>query len=123
MVKIRYAWMAIAAVAAGIAGSAYAGGDNDMNPMYGDSWAALEGDGHSAGARVPAPTGAFVAHEMDGHTQPLPFADSIARMQARMHDAAQHMSDSTWHGQAAPAATPRQADVHQVDPFEDKAGG
>ena len=46
-------------MAAAVAGTASAGGgDNGMNPFYGDSWAALQGAASTSAARrqCPAPT-------------------------------------------------------------------
>src|SRR5437762_3343016 len=71
--------MAAAALADGATSAARAGdggagddsGDNGMNPMYGDSYAVLEGQGHNAGITRIAPEGAFAAHEMDGQKTPL----------------------------------------------------
>ncbi|HEY3180619.1 MAG TPA: hypothetical protein VGL25_17265 [Casimicrobiaceae bacterium] len=62
---------ASSAVRAGDGGDGGDSGDNGMNPMYGDSYAVLEGQGHNAGTSRIAPVGAYAAHEMDGQTTPL----------------------------------------------------
>jgi hypothetical protein len=71
MFKSNRGWLAVAAaLAVGASGVARAddGGDNSMNPMYGDSYAAVQGNGHNAGTQGIAPEGAYAAHEMDGQT-------------------------------------------------------
>jgi hypothetical protein len=91
MSKTNRGWLAVAAaLAVGASGIAWAddGGDNGMNPMYGDSYATLEGQGHNAGAPRMAPQGAFAAHEMDGRTTPL---------MAQMHESQQRMAEQTRH--------------------------
>jgi hypothetical protein len=124
MAKYRSSVMLAALVAAGAAGTALAGGgDNGMNPFYGDSWAALEGGGVNT----------------SGDTA-MPGADSVhAGMTAH---GGWHAFDSTRHAGASPLWTDRapaasdaqrapalmsmrpaaQPAVHQIDPFEDKAG-
>src|SRR3954469_13048474 len=75
MSKTKRGWLVVAAaLALGASGLSRAGdggaggdsGDNGMNPMYGDSYATLEGQGHNAGSPRMAPQGAYAAHEMDG---------------------------------------------------------
>src|SRR5436305_5249130 len=81
MLNMNRGWLVVAAaaLAVGTSGVVRAGdggdggdsGDNGMNPMYGDSYAVLEGQGHNAGITRIAPEGAFAAHEMDGQKTPL----------------------------------------------------
>src|SRR5438045_591629 len=75
MLKINRGWLVVAAaLAVGASGVARAddGGDNGMNPMYGDSYA---------------------AHEMDGQTTPLmdQMRQTQAAIAARTHAAAERM--------------------------------
>ena len=80
MSKMNRGWLIVAAalavgassaIRAGDGGAGGDSGDNGMNPMYGDSYAVLEGQGHNAGITRIAPEGAFAAHEMDGQKTPL----------------------------------------------------
>jgi hypothetical protein len=74
MFEINRGWLVVAAaLAVGASSVARAddGGDNSMNPMYGDSYATLEGNGHNVGTQGIAPEGAYAAHQMDGQTTPL----------------------------------------------------
>src|SRR5260370_17269600 len=85
MYKNGYRWMLAASVAAALSGAALAdgdGGDSSMNPFNGDSWATLEGNGHNLGQPSIAPSGAFVAHEMDGQSG-LPLAEKMRQAEAR----------------------------------------
>ena len=96
MLKINRGWLVVAAaLAVGASGVAHAddGGDNGMNPMYGDSYAALEGNGHNVGTQRVAPEGAYAAHEMDGQTTPLmdQMRQTQAAIAARTHAAAERM--------------------------------
>ena len=96
MLKINRGWLVVAAaLAVGASGVARAddGGDNGMNPMYGDSYAALEGNGHNVGTQRVAPEGAYAAHEMDGQTTPLmdQMRQTQAAIAARTHAAAERM--------------------------------
>jgi hypothetical protein len=89
MSKMNRGWLIVAvALAVGASSVARAddGGDNSMNPMYGDSYAALQGNGHSVGAQGIAPGGAYAAHEMDGQTTPL--MDQMHQTQAKMMEQA-----------------------------------
>jgi hypothetical protein len=96
MLKINRGWLAVVAtlaVGASSAARADDGGDNGMNPMYGDSYATLQGNGHNVGTQGIAPEGAYAAHQMDGQTTSL--ADQMHRTQAaiaeRTHAAAERM--------------------------------
>jgi len=85
-----------AALAVGASGVAWAddsGGDNGMNPMYGDSYAALEGQGHNAGTPAMQPQGAFAAHEMDNQAT-TPLIDRMRQTQAKMAEQARHNWDA-----------------------------
>src|SRR5689334_22646771 len=91
MSKTKRVWLAVAAaLAVGASGIAWAddGGDNGMNPMYGDSYATLEGQGHNAGTPRMAPQGAFAAHEMDGQT---------TSVMDQMHQSQQRIAEQTRH--------------------------
>jgi hypothetical protein len=60
MSKTKRGWLAVAAVlAVGMSGIVRAddSGDNGMNPLYGDSYAKLQGQGHNAGTPLMAPEG------------------------------------------------------------------
>ena len=114
-------------MAAAVAGTASAGGgDNGMNPFYGDSWAALQGGGVNLGGEASMP-GANVAHA-DAHGPwhvtdsaqhaESSFAAAVQRAEATASENAAHMR-AMFAAHAAPAPAPA---VHQVDPFEDKAG-
>ena len=121
MSKMNRGWL-IAAAALTVGASSVAraddGGDNSMNPMYGDSYAALEGNGHNAGTQGIAPEGAYAAHEMDGQNTSV--MDQMHRTQAaiaeRTHAAAERMrtafnptssaSASTTSSSTAVSATP-----------------
>ena len=95
MSKTKRGWLAVAAVlAVGMSGIVRAddSGDNGMNPMYGDSYATLQGQGHNAGTPRMAPEGAFAAHEMDGQTTSL--VDQMRETQARMAAQAHHNWDA-----------------------------
>jgi len=95
MSKTKPGWLAVAAVlAVGMSGIVRAddSGDNGMNPMYGDSYATLQGQGHNAGTPLMAPEGAFAAHEMDGQTTSL--IDQMRETQARMAAQARHNWDA-----------------------------
>ena len=86
MSKSKRGWLAVAAaLAVGASGVAWAddGGDNGMNPMYGDSYATLEGQGHNAGTPRMQPQGAFAAHEMDNQAT-TPLVDRMRQTQATM---------------------------------------
>jgi hypothetical protein len=85
MAKNGYRWMLAAVAAAGMSGAALAdgdGGDSSMNPFYGESWAPLEGHGHNLGQPDIAPSGAFVAHEMDGQSG-TPLAERMRQAEAK----------------------------------------
>jgi hypothetical protein len=91
MSKMNRGWLIVAAaLAVGASSVARAddGGDSSMNPMYGDSYAALQGNGHNVGAQGIAPGGAYAAHEMDGQTTPL--MDQMHQTQAKMMEQARH---------------------------------
>jgi hypothetical protein len=97
MSKTKRGWLLVAAaLALGASGLSRAGdggaggdsGDNGMNPMYGDSYATLEGQGHNAGTPRMAPQGAYAAHEMDGQMTPL--VDQMRQTQSRMAEQARH---------------------------------
>ena len=114
-------------VAAAVGGTASAGGgDNGMNPFYGDSWAALQGGGVNLGGETSMP-GANVAHadpHLPWHVSDSaqhaesPFAAAMQRAEAAASENAARMRATL----AAHAAPPPAPAVHQVDPFEDKAG-
>jgi len=98
MSKMKRGWLVVAAaLAVGASGIARAddsggggdAGDNGMNPMYGDSYANLEGQGRNAGTPRMAPEGAFAAHEMDGQTT-TPLIDRMRQTQATMTETARH---------------------------------
>jgi hypothetical protein len=101
MSKTKRGWLAVAAVLAlGMSGIVRAddsgGGDsgnNGMNPMYGDSYATLQGQGHNAGTPRMAPEGAFAAHEMEGQTT-TPLIDQMRQTQARVAAQARHNWDA-----------------------------
>jgi len=101
MSNMKRGWLIVAAaLAIGASGLSRAGdggaggdsGDNGMNPMYGDSYATLEGQGHNAGTSHMAPEGAYAAHEMDGRTTPI--IDQMRQTQARMAEQARHNWDA-----------------------------
>src|SRR6266536_354768 len=102
MLKINRSWLVVAAAAlavgtssvvrAGDGGDGGDSGDNGMNPMYGDSYAAVEGQGHNVGAAQVAPGGAYAAHEMDGKTTPL--TDQMHQTQGKMAEQARHNWDA-----------------------------
>jgi hypothetical protein len=101
MSKMNRGWLAVAAaLAVGASSVARAGGDNSMNPMYGDSYAALEGNGHNVGTQGIAPEGAYAAHEMDGQTTPL---------MDQMHRTAMNLQTSTSSEPRATTAAPASA--------------
>jgi len=118
-------------LAAAIAGSAFAGGgDNGMNPFYGDSWAALEGNGVNSGGTTAMP-GAATAHEdrnphfalfgMGGlHRGEAATADAMHRNEATAETGMASMKPAL-SGPAPVARAPTSAPT-QIDPFEDKAG-
>jgi len=86
MSNTKRGWLVVAAaLAIGASGIARAddGGDNGMNPRYGDSYASLQGQGRNAGTPQMAPQGAFAAHEMDGQTT-TPMVDQMRQTQQRM---------------------------------------
>src|SRR5206468_12963287 len=97
MSKSKRGWLAVAAaLAVGATGVAWAddgGGDNGMNPMYGDSYAALEGQGHNVGTPQAAPGGAYAAHEMDNQAT-TPLIDRMRQTQATMAEQARR----NWNG-------------------------
>ena len=98
MAQNGYRWLMAATVAAGISGAALAdgdGGDSSMNPFYGDSWAALEGNGHNLNQPNIGPSGAFVAHEMDGQGSGVPLAEKMRQTQARAAAFAERMRQQT----------------------------
>ena len=97
MAKNGYGWMLAAMAAAGLSGAALAdgdGGDSSMNPFNGDSWAGLQGNGHNLGQPSVAPSGAFVAHEMDGQSG-IPLAERMRQAQARAAAFADRMRQQT----------------------------
>ena len=101
MSKTKRGWLAVAAVlAVGMSGMVRAessgggdSGDNGMNPMYGNSYATLEGQGHNAGTPSVAPEGAFAVHET-GDPTTTPLIDKMRQTQARMADQARHNWDA-----------------------------
>ena len=101
MSKSKRGWLAVAAaLAVGASGVAWAddsgggdAGDNGMNPMYGDSYAVLEGQGHNAGTPRMQPEGAFAAHEMDNQAT-TPLVDRMRQTQATMTEQARHNWDA-----------------------------
>jgi hypothetical protein len=110
MLKINRGWLVVAAMlAVGASSVARAddGGDNSMNPMYGDSYATLEGNGHNVGSRGIAPGGAYAAHQMDGQTTSL--ADQMRQTQSaiaeRTHAAAERMRAALNPNSTAAAST------------------
>src|SRR5437660_11385361 len=94
MLKINRGWLIAAALAVGASSVARAddGGDNSMNPMYGDSYAALEGNGHNVGTQGVAPEGAYAAHEMDGQTTTL--MDQMPQNQAKKMEQARRTREA-----------------------------
>ena len=95
MLNMNRGWLLVAAaLAVGASSVARAddGGDNSMNPMYGDSYAALEGNGHNAGTQGIAPEGAYAAHEMDGQTTSL--MDQMHQTQAKMMEQARRTREA-----------------------------
>jgi hypothetical protein len=92
MSKMNRSWLVVAAaLAVGASSVARGGGDNSMNPMYGDSYAALEGNGHNVGTQGIAPEGAYAAHEMDGQTTSL--MDQMHRTQGAIAARTQATAD------------------------------
>ncbi|HYT98159.1 MAG TPA: hypothetical protein VEO36_12635 [Casimicrobiaceae bacterium] len=128
MLKINRGWLVVAAAAlavgtssvvrAGDGGDGGDSGDNGMNPMYGDSYAVLEGQGHNAGAPRIAPEGAYAAHEMDGQTTPL--MDQMHQTQAaiaeRTHAAAERMRSALNPTPSAAASTTSSATAISATP-------
>jgi hypothetical protein len=116
-------------MAAAVAGTASAGGgDNGMNPFYGDSWAALQGGGVNLSGDASMP-GANVAHADTGGHFPWHATDSAqsteSSLAAALHRAQAAASENAARMRAtlaARAVPPPAPAVHQVDPFEDKAG-
>jgi hypothetical protein len=97
MAKNGYGWMLAAMAAAGKSGAVLAdgdGGDSSMNPFNGDSWATLEGNGHNLGQPRVAPSGAFVAHEMDGQSG-IPLAERMRQSEAKAAAFADRMRQQT----------------------------
>lgn len=95
MSKTKRGWLVLAAaLAVGASGVACAedGGDNGMNPMYGDSYATLQGQGHNAGSSQMEPQGAFAAHETNGRTFSL--MDQMHQTQQRMVEQTRHNWDA-----------------------------
>jgi len=97
-----------------------------VDPFYGDSWAALQGGGVNLGGETSMP-GASVAHadpHLPWHVSDSaqhaesPFAAAMQRAEAAASENAARMRATL----AAHAAPPPAPAVHQVDPFEDKAG-
>jgi hypothetical protein len=89
--------MLAALAAAGMSGAALAdgdGGDSSMNPIYGESWAPLEGHGHNLGQPDVAPSGAYLAHEMDGQSG-IPLAERMRQAQAKAAALAERMRQQT----------------------------
>ena len=117
MLNMNRGWLVVAAaaLAVGTSGVVRAGdggdggdsGDNGMNPMYGDSYAVLEGQGHNAGTSRIAPEGAYAAHEMDGQTTPLmdQMRQTQAKMMERTHAAAEKMRAALNPTSSAAAST------------------
>jgi hypothetical protein len=108
MSKMNRGWLVVAALAVGASGVARAddGGDNGMNPMYGDSYANLQGNGHNVGTQGIAPEGAYAAHEMDGQTTTL--MDQMHQTQAKMMEQARAVSATptgTTSATPAPSST------------------
>ena len=62
-----------------------------MSNWNGDSWAALEGQGHNLGQPGLAPTGALVAHEMDDS----PLAERMRKAQENARATAERMRQQT----------------------------
>jgi len=117
MLRTSSRWILVAALASAMSGAALAGdggggdggdsGDSDMNPMYGDSWAELEGNGHNLGYPSIAPNGAYAAHEMDGLAN-LPLSEQWRRMQQRAAAMTQRMRDESaavLHGSGTTSST------------------
>ncbi len=129
MGKHNRSLMVAGLLAAAVAGTASAGGgDNGMNPFYGDSWAALQGNGVNLGGELSMP-GANVAHTDTATHFSWHLADSAQRTEAAMAASVQRAEAAaadnaarmraTMAAHAAPAPSPS---VHQIDPFEDHAG-
>jgi hypothetical protein len=102
MSKTKRGWLVAAAVlaigASGIARADDSGGggdagDNGMNPMYGGSYATLEGQGHNVGAPRMQSEGAFAAHEMDNQ-QSTPMIERMKQAQQRMAEQTRHNWDA-----------------------------
>ena len=114
MAQNGYRWLMAAALAAGMSSAALAdgdAGDSSMNPFYGDSWATLEGNGHNLNQPNIGPSGAFVAHEMDGQGSGVPLAERMRQAQARAAAFAERMRQQTQaaFGRVPPVAPVRQA--------------
>jgi len=129
MGKHNRSLMVAGLLAAAVAGTACAGGgDNGMNPFYGDSWAALEGNGVNLGGDLSMP-GANVAHADTVTHFPWHVTESAQRSEAAMAANLQRAQAAaaenaarmraTLAAHATPAPSPS---VHQIDPFEDHAG-
>jgi hypothetical protein len=114
-------------IAAAAAGTAIAGGgDNGMNPFYGDSWAALEGNGVNVGGTAMLP-GAGAAHVAGEASATQSFADRMNHAEAKMSEQWQHASASMsaaahrMEADASPRAT-QPIVATPTNPFDDKAG-
>lgn len=111
MSKIQRGLIVAAALGLCATAPAYAGdggdggdsGDNGMNPMYGDSFAATEGQGQNVGHPRIEPSGAYAAHEMDGQTTPL--LEQMRQTQARMAAQTRAMMDRTRSALHLPGST------------------
>ena len=96
MSNTKRGWLIVAAaLSVGASGIARAddGGDNGMNPMYGDSFAALQGQGHNVGTPRMAPEGALAAHEMDNQPAP-PLIERMRQTQTTMAEQARRNWDA-----------------------------
>lgn len=120
MLRTPSRWILVAALAAGMSGAALAGdggagdggdsGDSSMNPIYGDSWAELEGNGHNLGYPTIAPNGAYAAHEMDGLAG-LPLSEQWRRMKLRAAEMSEKMRQESSQMFHSSSGTPSTGDA------------
>src|SRR5262245_55786572 len=117
--------LAAGVIAASLAGTAGAGGgDNGMNPFYGDSWAALEGHGANLGSPTQTMPAADVAHSHASMQGLNVWEDRMNHAQSTMSDRWNHAAATLSGGVASPPPAPatRPSVGTQVDPFADHGG-
>jgi hypothetical protein len=116
--------IAAAVIAAAASGAALAddGGDNGMNPFYGDSWAWLQGQGRNTAGEMVMPGAYSVVPPYS--TSDTRLAERMRQTQARMREQWQRtMAALSGNRVATPVSPPAPRTAPPPNTFENDTGG